>query len=158
MSRDAHGFKQWLGGYNLKLVFWHSWTIYWRVSVDFKGCDLKIFRNTTLHISGQTAAWQSSSAGQVQPKISVQPSAAEPAKKSEPLKSKKIKEAPAPFEDDFPDLGPSQGPSLSEAMSSKGGAKKKNKNKKNGSAGFLIGDEPITAPPAQGTTLLLLEL
>ena len=103
--------------------------------------------------SGQTAAWQSNTS-QVQPKLSVQSNAAsESAKISEPLKSKKIKEAPAPFEDDFPDLGPSQGPSLSEAMSWKNGAKKKNKNKKNGSAGFLIGDEPITAvqPPAQGT-------
>jgi len=88
--------------------------------------------------------------------LSVQPSAAEPAKKSEP-KSKKNKEAPAPFEDDFPDLGPSQGPSLSEALSSKSGAKQKNKNKKNGSAAFTIGDEPITATQtsssAQGTMI-----
>ena len=91
-------------------------------------------------IAGQSPAWQS---GQVQPTLSVQPSAAETAQKDR--KPKKNKEAPSPFENDFPDLGPSQGPILSELSSSKNGAKKKNKKNPDHSGGFMIGDEPITA-------------
>ena len=61
---------------------------------------------------------------------------------------KKGKEAPAPFVEDFPGLGPSQGPSSSarpdsSAKNSAGAnanSKKKNKGKKNG---FLIGEDAL---------------
>ena len=101
---------------------------------------------------GQAPVWQQS-----QPVgASVQVVPAETIRKSDsgskmnvPLK--KGKEAPAPFEEDFPDLGPSSGNAQSDSSGAKNGAKKKNKNKGKNN-GFMIGDELIpSAEPAQSS-------